>query len=223
MTLYTVDNIHATNSIFWTVDDGLKSIHTEYIYIQMLISCLAYSNILLNAVTKAWRCLKYTLVQYLGNNPTNYYLLKDGRVLPDTISLPDHEIQTAFLYDSESHTIRKASDANPQGRFRPLPYLSITFQNTYIETIDISDWLGEVRANPVPNTMSVQQILSLWSIVNRRYVPTGDNLEIHVVDSDANETVIHSDSFTSSGRHAVGTEHPPPSCPLQTCVPRPAC
>ena len=156
----------------------------------MLISLLAYSNVFFTEFSKILKHIKFTIVYCLGNNPTNYYLLRDGRVLPDTISLPEYEVQNAYIYNSDTHTICKANDPFPQGRFRSLPYLSITFQNTYIQQVDISDWLGEIRANPVPNDIQVKQILTLWSLVNKQYIPEGDGTTIHVVDSDANETTI---------------------------------
>ena len=157
----------------------------------MLVEFLAYSNICYTELIKALKFLKISLVNVLGNNPTHYYLLSDGRVLPDSISLPEQEFQTAFLYNSDSNTISRANDTTPQGRFKSLPFLSITFKNRYIQSTDISEWIGEVRANPVPVNMSVKQLLTLWSLVKCHYVPTGDNLEINVVDSDANETVIN--------------------------------
>ena len=157
----------------------------------MLIAFLAYSNTALSYVTFLWKEIKYAIVDYLGNNPTNYYLLQDGRILPDTIQLPDYERVTAYMYKSDTNIMCKANNLTPEGRFKPLPYLSITFQNTHIPRTDISDWVGEVRANPVPRDMNVKQIMALWSLVNRRYVPSGEELVIHVVDSDANETVIH--------------------------------
>jgi hypothetical protein len=156
----------------------------------MLMTVLAYSNIFLTELSKIWKHMKFTIVYCLGNNPTNYYLLHDGRVLPDSMSLPEYEVQTAYIYNSDTHTICKANDPFPQGRFRSLPYLSITFQNTYIQQVDISDWLGEIRANPVPNDIHVKQILTLWSLATNRYIPEGEGTTIHVVDSDANETII---------------------------------
>jgi len=157
----------------------------------MLISFLAYSNMALFYMSFLWKEIKYAVVDYLGNNPTNYYLLQDGRILPDTIQLPDYERVTAYMYNSDTNTMSKANNLTPEGRFKPLPYLSITIQNDHIPRTDISDWVGEVRANPVPRDMNVKQIIALWSLVNRRYVPNGEGLVIHVVDSDANETVIH--------------------------------
>jgi len=157
----------------------------------MLLEFLAYSNVCLFELTKVLQFFKHALVHTLGNNPTHYYLLNDGRVLPDTIALPGQEFQTAFLYNSTTNTISRANDTTPQGRFKSLPYLSITFKNQYIQSTDISEWIGEVRANPVPVNMNVKQLLTLWSLVKNQYVPIADNLEINIVDSDANETVIN--------------------------------
>jgi len=162
-----------------------------YTIYKMLISFLAYSNTILFYTTYFLKELKHAIVDFLGNNPTNYYLLEDGRVLPDSIQLPDYERVTAYMYNSNTNTISKANNLTPEGRFKPLPYLSITVQNDHVPRTDISDWVGEVRANPIPRNINVKQIIALWSLVNRRYTPTGEGLVIHVVDSDANETVIH--------------------------------
>lgn len=156
----------------------------------MLLEFLAYANICFTELSKVFQFLKHALVNALGNNPTHYYLLSDGRVLPDSIELPEPDFQTAFLYNSTTNTISRANDTTPQGRFKSLPFLSITFKNQYIQRTDISEWIGEVRANPVPVNMNAKQLLTLWSLVTNRYVPIADNLEINVVDSDANETVI---------------------------------
>jgi len=156
----------------------------------MFITALSYANAVISFFSSFWKDTKYLIVGSLGSLPTDYYLLRDGRVLSDTIELPDYERAHAYVYQHTTNTICKATDMFPQGRFRALPYLSITFQNTYIHRVDISDWIGEIRANPVPQDISVKQLLRLWSCVNHRYVPEGEGTIIHVTDSDANETVI---------------------------------
>ena len=117
---------------------------------------------------------------YLGPEPVNYYLFRDGRLLPTTVHVP--EGVDCFVYDAATQQITERNNPNPSGRFRALPYLGIS-----VGTLDISDWLGDVRANPV-FAFRPKQLLELWSLVDNTYV----NLDasIHVVHSDGTEEVI---------------------------------
>jgi len=106
----------------------------------------------------------------LGPEPQSYYLLADNQVLPTTVVLPDSVFQRAYIYDPTTQRITLASNTNPDGRFKRLPYVALQVIHADIGTIDMSDWLGEVRANPVPD-LDVQQLAVLWSYVHCRYVP----------------------------------------------------
>ncbi len=117
---------------------------------------------------------------YLGPEPVNYYLFRDGRILPTTVQIPDGI--ECFVFDTNTMQITNRDMPNPHGRFRALPYLGIT-----VGTLDISDWLGEIRANPVV-AFGPHQLLELWSLVHNTYVNL--NLPVEVVHSDGRQEVI---------------------------------
>jgi hypothetical protein len=157
----------------------------------MIMECLAYANTAYSTFQKYWKYTKHNVVEYLGPLPQNLYLLQDGRVIPDSIEIPEQEKASAYIYLCETHTICKATNTTPEGRFRPLPFLSIVFQNDYTERTDISEWLGDIRANPVPETIQVKQLLALWSLTTNTFVPQGNGMVVNVTDSDGNDSVLH--------------------------------
>lgn len=127
-----------------------------------------------------WEYVKQELRVWLGPEPLTYFLLDDGRVLPSTITIPEDYRTTTYQYTPHNKQITLLTEPNPEGRFRPLPYLGIV-----IGTIDISDWLGELRANPVPPNITANQIVQLWSYSSNTFLPkTG---EIKIVKSDGTE------------------------------------
>jgi hypothetical protein len=126
----------------------------------------------------------------LGPEPQSYYLLTDGQVLPTTVVLPDSVFQRAYIYDPHTLRITLASNTNPEGRFKRLPYVALQVIHADIGTIDMSDWLGEVRANPVPE-MDTQQLAVLWSYAHCRYVPIfSGGTTIQSTTSDGEESSV---------------------------------
>ena len=117
---------------------------------------------------------------YLGPEPVDYYLFDDGRIIPSMVNIP--EGIECFVFNTKSMQITKRDNPNPHGRFRALPYLGIS-----VGTLDISDWLGEIRANPV-HTFRPHQLLELWSLVHNTYVNL--DLPIQVIHSDGREELI---------------------------------
>ena len=126
---------------------------------------------------------------WLGPEPSAYYLLNDGQVLPVTIVLPDSVFQTAYVYNPQTQRITLASNTEPEGRFKPLPYLAIQVNSPDMEPIDLSDWLGEVRANPV-SEFTTEQLVTLWSYVHNRYVPFTTGTTITVTNSDGQQVTV---------------------------------
>jgi len=124
-----------------------------------------------------WEFVKHELRIWLGPEPSSYYLLSDGRVLPSSITLPEDVRPHTYIYDPHTKYIRLYT--NSSGRFRPLPFLGMRFEDH-----DISDWVGEIRAYPVPN-LSVKQIVTLWSLSHTTYIPA--RLLVHVVKNDGTE------------------------------------
>lgn len=109
---------------------------------------------------------------WLGPEPQNYYLLADGRVLPATIKLPVDILDNAFLFDVSTNHMTTAIQTYPEGRFKPaVPYLSLVIKQPTAEDIDLSEWVGELRANPVPESLPLKQLVTLWSLVSSRYTP----------------------------------------------------
>ena len=123
---------------------------------------------------------------WLGPEPEAYYLLPDGQVLPTTVVLPESVFAKAYVYNPDTQRITLASNTNPDGRFRPLAYLAVQVAHPDTGTIDMSDWLGDVRANPVPE-LSSQQLITLWSYTHNRYVPFCPGTTITVAMSDGTE------------------------------------
>jgi hypothetical protein len=76
-----------------------------------------------------------------------------------------------------------------EGRFRPLPYLSLVVEEEDVGNTDLSDWLGELRAKPVPASMRVEQIITLWSLTNNQYLPT-TNTTVRYTTTDGTESVV---------------------------------
>lgn len=125
---------------------------------------------------------------WLGPEPEAYYLLSDGQILPTTLVLPDSVFNTTHVYNPDTQRITLASTTEPEGRFRPLPYLAVQVSHPTTGTVDLSDWLGEVRANPVPD-LDTKQLITLWSYLHNRYVPLCPGTTITVTTSDGQEIV----------------------------------
>jgi hypothetical protein len=134
-----------------------------------------------------------TLRSWLGPAPQNYYLLDDGRIVPYTVSLPPEVYALAFMYHANTHRITRAITPNPEGRFKlAVPYLSVVVKQATQDPMDLSEWVGELRANPVPLlSFPIDQIVALWAAVKNVYMPIR-----YTVD------VIHSDG--TNGSYAIG-------------------
>lgn len=133
---------------------------------------------------------KYYARQWLGPAPQNYLLLADGQVLPSVTQLPSTVTASTHLYDSSTNRITCISNPSPEGRYRPLQYISMRIESEIVGNIDMSDWLGEIRANPVPN-LSIKQILSLWSLTQNTYVPFDGKTSVFVTKNNGfDDTVI---------------------------------
>lgn len=120
----------------------------------------------------------------MGHPEIDYYLLTDGRVIPTTIDIPDSIKDRTFLFKPQTKKIVQANDLEPEGRFRRLPCISLTVTHNSVGTIDISDWLGEIRANPVPPPIPIKQLLHLWSIVHHQYIPLCSGTVVHMTMND---------------------------------------
>lgn len=154
----------------------------------MLLTLLAFWYQILNYLTFVWNVAKSQLRLALGPAPQNYYLLQEGRVLPTTIRLPHSELNNAYIYDT--NTLRLYKNNTPQEmRFRRLPYIAASFNHVSTGLVDISDWLGEIRANPVPE-LPLKQLLTLWSLTHNQYVPLSNGVQVSITKNDGETELI---------------------------------
>lgn len=122
---------------------------------------------------------------WLGPEPQNFYLLADGRVLPTTFSLPVDIAELAFLFNPLTYHFTSVMVTAPEGRFKPaVPYLSVVIKQPITGDIDLSEWVGDLRANPVPENLPLKQLVTLWSLTNSRYVPLSYTLETINADGE---------------------------------------
>ena len=137
-----------------------------------------YANIAYDYVQQQVQNAVSALRTWLGPEPQNYYLLADGRVVPTTVTLPPDVAEVAFLFNTLTQHFTSVTATAPMGRFKPaVPYLSIVIKQPITGDIDLSEWVGELRANPVPETLPLKQLITLWSLTNSRYVPLSYTLE----------------------------------------------
>ena len=137
-----------------------------------------YANMAYDYVQQQVQNAVSALRTWLGPEPQNYYLLADGRIVPTTVTLPPDVAEVAFLFNTLTQHFTSVTATAPMGRFKPaVPYLSIVIKQPITGDIDLSEWVGELRANPVPETLPLKQLITLWSLTNSRYVPLSYTLE----------------------------------------------
>ncbi len=126
---------------------------------------------------------------WLGPEPQDYHLLSDGSVLPTSIPLPPSVAATAFRYDCTAHRLRPAVTAAADGRFRPVPIVALRIERDDVGSIDISEWIGELRQRGMEEAPNVKQFLQLYAFVTNTYVPlSGAN--VYLTRSDGTEVAI---------------------------------
>jgi len=134
-----------------------------------MLSAIAFYERVSVYLQELWEYTKGETRTWLGPAPVRLVLLADGRILPATVDLPASVQETAFFYDAGTHRIAKIGHP-PEGRFRRLPYVSLRVEHPTEGTVDLSDWIGGLRANPVP-TLPLTQLLLLASLSLHRYIP----------------------------------------------------
>lgn len=155
----------------------------------MLLQLLAFWHRLTIFMNIVWRKGIAAIRKLIGPAPTNYYLLQDGRVLLDTTLLPQEIAAETYLYNPETQKITTVAAPDPEGRFRRLNYLAASVTHHTIGNIDISEWLGEIRANPVPE-LNVKQIFLLWAAQHHRYMPLSNGVQFTITKSNGETDVI---------------------------------
>ena len=134
-----------------------------------------------------WESTKSVVRSFLGPEPERLYLFADGRVSPVRFDLPEPLRSTTYVFDPATNRITLASAQEPEGRFRRLPLIGLRLESPGSEPIDLSDWIGEVRANPVP-TLTTKQLIQIASYTQQRYLPTGGGAVAHIVGEDGETT-----------------------------------
>lgn len=152
-----------------------------------MINLLAAYNTISVYLAQAQTMAASWLRRALGPEPQNWVLLQDGRVVSSTIALPPHIQATAYEYDIHTNHLTKMDAAAP-GRHRPLSILALQIQHTDVGSIDISDWVGELRIFP-QRDISPRQLVELWGISQNRYVPIEDARAVVTHNDGTVETV----------------------------------
>jgi len=131
-----------------------------------------YANMAYDYVQQQVQNAASALRTWLGPEPQKFYLLADGRVLPATISLPSDIAELAFIFNPQTQHFTSVTAQTSEGRFKPaVPYLSVVIKQPITGDIDLSEWVGDLRANPVPENLPLKQLVTLWSLVHNQYVP----------------------------------------------------
>lgn len=137
-----------------------------------IVTLLARCNTILEYLTEKRTQAASLLRHYLGPEPQNLYLLQDGRILPTSIELPASVLASSYMFDMQNNHLTKMDDSVP-GRYRPLSILALQFIHPDIGSVDISDWIGDIRMFPARD-ITPRQLIELWGARHNRYVPLND-------------------------------------------------
>jgi hypothetical protein len=148
---------------------------------------LALTEQVYQYVQPYWEYLKKEVRNFLGPEPISYLLLEDGNVIPSSFKLPNEMRPSSFVYHPLTRQILRL-DILGEGRLKPLPYLGIVFKSPTQE-VDISEWVGNIRAYPVPAFLTAKQLLGLWSNVHAQHL-FGKDASIHIVKEDGSEETL---------------------------------
>ena len=152
-----------------------------------LLTVLAACNTLYTYYNHAKTTVASWLRRCLGPEPQNWLLLQDARVIPSTITLPPHVQSNTYLFDVQTSQLTKMDGAT-SGRHRPLSILALQIQHPDVGSIDISDWIGEIRIFPT-HDIPPRQLVDLWSATQNRYVPLEDARAVVTRNDGSVETV----------------------------------
>ena len=134
-----------------------------------------------------WESTKSVVRSFLGPEPERLYVFADARVTPVRFDLPEALRSTTYVFDPQTNRITLSSAPEPEGRFRRLPLIGLRVEHPTMEPVDLSDWIGEIRANPVP-TLSTKQLIQIASYTQQRYLPTEGGTIAHIVGEDGETT-----------------------------------
>jgi hypothetical protein len=155
----------------------------------MWLQLLAFWHTTSIYLASVWDAAKTKARDWLGPAPQNFYLLQDGRVLPSSVPLPSTLTATTHLYDPRTHKMTAVTNTDPDARHRRLNIIAANFSHADTGPVDISDWVGEIRAFPVPE-LPVRQLLTLWALVHNQYVPLSGGAQVNVTKNDGETDLI---------------------------------
>jgi len=154
----------------------------------MILNLLALAEQLITYAAPYWEYVKQELRTWLGPVPIRYFLIPDGRVLPSIMIMPEDTNANTYVYDPFTKQITKVQAISDEGRYKQLPIIGIVIKHAS-GTIDISDWVGELRAKPVPDFITAKQLVILWSYVHNTFVPFTES-SLSIVKNDGTEETI---------------------------------
>ena len=153
----------------------------------MWLQCLAFYEHASVFLTRCTTAVKSHFRSWLGPEPQDYHLLSDGSVLPTSIPLPSSVTATAFRYDCTAYRLSPVTVA--EGRFRPVPVVSLRVERDDVGSIDISEWIGELRQRGMVEAPNIKQLLQLYALVSNTFVPLS-GATVHLTRSDGTEVTI---------------------------------
>lgn len=146
----------------------------------MFMQIFGYYNYLHECATFYAAVTTQQLRRWLGPEVPNYYVLENGDTVSTTAQIPVSVLQNAYVYDSETHRLTRIGTT--EGRHRPAPILGLVVRNPLIGAVDLTDWVGELRMNPVA-PVNPLMLVRLWSAAHNRYIPTHNTL-LEVTDTN---------------------------------------
>ena len=157
----------------------------------MWLQCLAFYEHASVYVKQCKDKFNSAMRAWLGPEPQDYYLLSDGSVLPTSISLPSSvsEAAATFCYDCVAHRIRPATAA-AEGRFRPVPIVALRVERDDVGSVDISEWIGDLRQLGMVEAPNIMQLLHLYSLVSNTFVPLSGGAVVYMTRNDGTEVTV---------------------------------
>jgi hypothetical protein len=151
-----------------------------------LLCLLRCYDRIVSAYDSAGKSIVQWLRKTVGQDPDRVVVLSTGESVPSSFRglLPSSEL---YVYDDDAKTLLRMG-GGPAGRLKPLPLLALRVGDQ-----DLSEWIGDLRgAGPLMTSLTVLQIVRLWSLAHRVYVYP--NTAIYAVTTSGEEIVTSTPS-----------------------------
>lgn len=120
---------------------------------------------------------------WLGPGRSNYILLSNGDILPESMRRSVVWDDSALLFVADEKRIRPFISKEPIMKYQRLPWVSLT--HTYGQTtMDLSDWVSELRTT---TDIPLHQCVRLASLVSNVYLTESVGAALHVVTRSGDE------------------------------------